>query len=103
MSQPLLGFLAFAVGTVVVLTVPVLAVWLVVHLVKGLSFVVGGAAKGVGYGVRHVARFVKGEVVDTLQFAGGIMTAGVIVPLTIANAGIGRFRAAKHYAGASSS
>ncbi|MEM9801040.1 MAG: hypothetical protein AAGA20_12005 [Planctomycetota bacterium] len=98
MTQPLLGFLAFAVGTVVVLTVPVLAVWLVVRLVKGLSIVARGLAIGVGATVRHVARFVRGELIDSLQFAGGVMTAGVILPLAAANLAIGRFRASRHYA-----
>lgn len=100
MTQPLIGFLAFAVGIVVVAIAPVVAVWLIMQILKGLGFVIGGTFKIVGGGVRHVGRFVKGEIVDSLQFAGSLLTAGVVVPLAVANLGLARFRAARHYGGA---
>lgn len=97
MVQPLIGFLAFAVGIVVVAMAPVLAVWLIMQVLKALGFVIGGAVKVVAGTLRHVARFVRGEVVDSLQFGGSLLTAGVVIPLAIANLCLARLRAARHY------
>lgn len=100
MAQPLIGFLAFAVGIVVVAIAPVLAVWLVMQILKGLGFIIGGVARIIGGTLRHTGRFVKGVIVDSLQFAGSVLTASVVLPLATANLGLFRFRAAKHYGGA---
>lgn len=97
MVQPLIGFLAFAVGIVVVAMAPVLAVWLIMQVLKALGYVVGGIVRLVAGTIRHVARFVKGEVIDSLQFAGSLLTAGVVIPLALANLCLARLRAARHY------
>ncbi|MEM8714020.1 MAG: hypothetical protein AAGG01_24010, partial [Planctomycetota bacterium] len=100
MAQPLLGFLAFAIGTVVVLTVPVLVIWMLVQVLKVLGFAIGGTVRlGAGL-VKHVATFAVSEVRDSVQFAGGVLTLGLVIPLTVASALLLRFRSARHYAGA---
>jgi len=91
------GFVAFVVGTAVTLVVPVLLMWVVFKVFQGLFFVLGGAGRLLGGGARRVGRFVQGEVVDTLHLAGGVVTAGVILPLSLANVLIGRIAAARHY------
>ncbi len=98
MAQPLLGFLAFALGTVLVLTVPVLVVWVLVQVLKGLGLALGGGARLVGGVVRHVAVFVGSVVRDTLQFAGSGLTVVLILPLLLASLLLGRFRSVRHYA-----
>lgn len=97
MAQPLIGFLAFAVGIVVVAIAPVIAVWLIMQILKALGFVVGGTVKIASKSLAHVGRFIRGEVVDSLHFAGSLLTAGVIAPLALGNLALFRLRAAKHY------
>jgi serine/threonine protein kinase len=91
------GFVAFVVGTAVTLVVPVLLMWVVFKVFQGLFYVLGGVGRLLGGGARRVGRFVQGEVVDTLHLAGGVVTAGVILPLSLANVLIGRLAAARHY------
>ncbi|QDV07037.1 Serine/threonine-protein kinase PrkC [Planctomycetes bacterium Poly30] len=100
MAQPLLGFLAFALGTVVVLTVPVLVIWVLVQILKGLGALLGGGIQLVSGLVRHVARFAISEVRDVTQFAGSLLTLCLILPLCLASFGLLRWKAGKHYAGA---
>ena len=100
MAQPLLGFLAFALGTVVVLTVPVLVIWSLFQVTRGLGFVVGGIFKLVARMIRHVSTFVFSEIRDTVQLCGSVLTLCLIVPLCVASFGLLRGRAGKHYAGA---
>ncbi len=100
MAQPLLGFLAFALGTVVVLTVPVLVIWSLFQVLRGLGFAVGGLFKLTSKLVRHVATFVFSEIRDCVQLGGSILTLCLIVPLCIASFALLRWRAGKHYAGA---
>ncbi|MFT7076250.1 MAG: serine/threonine protein kinase [Planctomycetota bacterium] len=100
MAQPLLGFLAFALGTVVVLTVPVLAIWALVQVLRGLGLALGGILRLAAGLIRHVARFVIAEVRDATQFAGSIVTLCLILPLCLASFGLLRWKAGRHYLGA---
>ena len=100
MAQPLLGFLAFALGTVVVLTVPVLVIWSLYQVIRGLGFAVGGIFKLASGLVRHVGTFVFSEIRDTVQLCGSVLTLCLIVPLCIASFCLLRWRAGKHYGGA---
>lgn len=93
----LLGFLAFAVGTVLVALIPVVAVWLIMQVLKVLGFVVRGGTRLVGGTARHLTRFVGGEIVDSLQLVGSLLTAGVVTPLALGNLALFRLRSAKHY------
>ena len=96
----LLGFLAFAVGTVLVALIPVVAVWLIMQVLKVLGFAVRGGTRLVGGTARHLTRFVSGEIIDSLQLVGSVLTAGVVTPLALGNLALFRIRAAKHYGGA---
>ncbi len=91
------GFAAFVVGTVVTLVVPVLAVWLVFKLFQGLFALLGGLGRGVAGIVGHAVRFVRAMAVDALHLGGGLVTGGVLLPLSLANVLIGRLSAARHY------
>ncbi|MEZ6017448.1 MAG: hypothetical protein R3F49_20205 [Planctomycetota bacterium] len=91
------GFVAFVVGTAVTLVVPVLAFWLLYRVFQVLFAVLGGGARLVGSGARRIGRFVQGVMVDSLHLVGGVITAGVIFPLSVANVLIGRMGAARHY------
>jgi serine/threonine protein kinase len=100
MAQPLLGFLAFALGTVVVLTVPVLVIWSLVQVLRGLGFAVGGVFRLTSKLIHHVATFVFSEIRDCVQFGGSVLTLCLVTPLCIASFALLRGRAGKHYAGA---
>lgn len=91
------GFAAFVVVTALTLALPVVAFWALYKVCELVFFIVGGAARIVGRGGARIGRFVRGEVVDALHLAGGVVTAGVILPLSLANVLIGRFAAARHY------
>ncbi|MFT4540347.1 MAG: serine/threonine protein kinase [Planctomycetota bacterium] len=93
------GFGAFT-GMIVVLaavTLPMLAVWGVVRLLSGLGWVLGRVGRGVSGGVGRISVFIRSELRDTLNLAGGILTAVVIAPLALVNVVIGRWSAAGHY------
>jgi len=100
MHEPLLGFLAFAIGIVAIAVAPVLAVWLIMQLVKVLGFVLGGGARAIAGLVRHVVRFVHGTIVDSLHIVGHTLTAAVLVPLALGSLAMLRPRSARHYGGA---
>ncbi|MEL6905700.1 MAG: hypothetical protein AAFP22_09855, partial [Planctomycetota bacterium] len=100
MLQPLIGFLAFAIGIIAIAVAPVLAVWTIMQILKGLGLVVKGGAWAVRTVVTHVARFVHGTVVDSLQLVGHVLTGTVVALLAVVSVGTVRFRAARHYGGA---
>ena len=80
--------------TLAALAVPVAIVWLAVKVLQGVGLVLRGGFKLVSTGTGRIAHFVRGEVVDALHMVGGMITAGVITPLAIANLCIGRWSAA---------
>ena len=100
MIQPLLGFLAFAAGIVIIAMAPVVAVWIIMQVLKLLGFAIGGTLRAFGGILRHVTRFVMGVVFDSLQFAGSVLTACFVLPLAIANLALFRLSAASHYGAA---
>jgi hypothetical protein len=82
----LAGFLAI-LGSVVAVAIGVVIV----------MYIVVPLAKGVGWIIRQVARFVGGEVGDALRIVGALLTQVILFPLVIANILIGRWSAAAHY------
>ena len=87
------------------MVLPVVVVWVLMKLFQGLFFTlslvgrgivatVRGVGRGVSGSVRHVGRFVRSEVVDGLRFAGGTLTAAVILPLAGLNLCLGRWASA---------
>ena len=70
--------------------VPVLAVlaaltWIVWQVLKGLRFLVVGLFRGIGSGGGRIFRFIRTEIVETVQLVGAILTAAVLLPLTVVN------------------
>lgn len=100
MVQPLIGFLVFALGIVVVAMAPVVAAWLVVQALKAITVVTGGTFQFLGAATGRVLRFVAGTIADSLRFAGSVITAIIVLPMAVANLGLFRFSAAKHYGAA---
>lgn len=100
MTQPLLGFLAFAVGIVLIAVAPVVAVWVIMQVLKALRWAIGGAVGVIGGTIKHVLQFGMGVVVDSLQCTGSVLTASIVLPLAIANVVLFRLSAARHYAAA---
>ena len=60
--------------------------WLVVRLFRAIVFLLG-----------RVLRFVRSEVIEVVQFAGALLTAVILLPLTIVNFVIGRWSVGRHY------
>lgn len=100
MITPLIGFVVFALGIVIVAMAPVVAAWLVVQALKTTGAVAGGAFRLLGGALRHVLRFVTGTIVDLLQLVGSVLTACLVLPMALANLGLLRLTAAKHYGAA---
>src|SRR5882672_3029191 len=75
----ILGVLGIVVGVFVVL------------------YIVVPLAKLVGIVLRHVFRFVGGEILDVLRLVGAIVTGIVMIPLILLNVVIGRWSASAHF------
>jgi len=78
------------VAIVLIVLAVVLGVFAVVYLLVPVC-------KFLWLAVKHVARFVGGEVLDVLRFAGSVITAIVMIPLTVLNVIVGRWSGAAHY------
>ncbi len=81
------GLLGIVVGALVMIFV-------------GVFVVVGVAlplARGIGWAIVQVGRFVIGEIADALRLAGATVTATLFIPLTLLMVFIGRWSAAAHY------
>jgi serine/threonine protein kinase len=74
------------------------AALLALGAVGGLLWLLWKALKGLFRLLGHVLGFVRREVVDSIQTAGALVTAGCTIPLSIVNLLILRLGAAKHYA-----
>ncbi len=62
-----------------------------------LVYLVVPLFKGIGWLVRHLFRFVWGEVSDTLRFVGAVVLSVLYIPLVLGNFIIARFSAAAHF------
>ena len=83
--------------------VPILAVlaavtWILWQVLRGLGWLFARVFRGVGFVGGRVFRFARTEVVESIQLVGGVLTAAVLVPLTVVNLAIGRWRTGRHYA-----
>ena len=100
MVTPLIGFVVFALGIVIVAMAPVVAAWIVVQALKMTGAVAGGGFRLLGGCIRHVLRFVTGTLLDVLKLVGSVLTACMVLPMAVANAALFRLPAAKHYGAA---
>lgn len=102
------GAMSVLIMTVLALALPILAVWVLAHVIGAVMGVCGACCALVGRTVGGVlgfagglvgrsASFVLAELRETLHLVGGILTGLVIAPLAVANLAIGRLRAAGHY------
>ena len=94
----LLGPLKIVLTIVLVVAVPVLAVWLLVQLFRALFWLLSNLGLAIRTVVRHVVDFVRGTVTDSLQLCGSLITACVLVPIALMNVVFLRFSGAKKYA-----
>jgi len=82
---------------VLALVVPVVLVWTLFKLFQGLYWLLSNLARAIGFLVGHVYRFVRNTIADTLSFVGAVVTAALILPLTLVNILFLRFSAVGHY------
>jgi hypothetical protein len=84
-------------GSVAIVLLVLAALVVIPVLVVAIVYIVVPAFKGVGWLIRHVFRFVAGEVGDVLRAAGAVLTWILLVPLVLGNIVIGRWSAAAHF------
>ncbi len=73
---------------------------LVVVAVLAIIYVIAPIFQGIGFLIRHLFRFISGELGDMLRVIGGIITTAVFIPLVLLNIVIGRWSASRHYGAA---
>ncbi len=62
-----------------------------------LIYLIVPAARGLGWLVVHIAKFIGAEVSDLLRLIGALIVAIVLVPITLVNVILGRWSASAHY------
>ncbi len=82
-----MGLLAIAIASLV-------AIIVVVFVVVGITIPL---ARGLAWFLGQLGRFVIGEITDALRLVGALITAVVLIPLTLACVLIGRWSAAAHF------
>ncbi len=83
----LMGLTAIAIVALVLIVVAVfVVVGIAIPLARALAWFFG-----------QLGRFVVGEITDALRFVGALLTAIILVPLTLACVLIGRWSAAAHF------
>jgi serine/threonine protein kinase len=87
MAGPTSIILLIILGAIVAVPIGVI---LVIYLLVPLF-------TAIGWVIRQAGRFVYGEVTDILRIVGAIITALVMVPLTIGSIILGRWSASAHY------
>ena len=85
--------LTIILGTIAVIAAPVLIVFLIGALFRGL----GWMFRGIGWFIAHVFSFIGGMFLDAARLVGALLTASLFVPLVIANIAIGRWSASAHF------
>lgn len=94
------GALHFVLVFVLIITVPVAAVWILVQVFRGAFWLLSNLGRAIRGTFRHIARFVRGTVMDSLHLIGSLITALVLLPIALMNLVFLRFSGLKHYAGA---
>ena len=95
MSFSAIVLFALAIGAALML--PVAGVWLVINLVRLLTWTCTGLASALGWVFRSIFRFIGGMVSDSAQAVGHLVTALFTLPLMVANVLLLRFKAVGHY------
>ena len=88
------GLLLFLLGLVVA---GLVIAFVLVPLLKGLGWLVGGVFKGIGWFIAHIYQFISGMLRDSVRFVGSIIAMIVLMPLLLLNIVIGRWSAAGHF------
>ena len=81
---------------ILVLAVLIIA-FVVVPLLKGIGWLIGGVFRGIGWLVKHIFEFVAGVVGDLARAVGALVTAVVLIPMILGTVVIGRWSASAHY------
>ena len=93
-----LGVVSVILTLLAAVALPVVAIWVISFVLRGVFKVIGGILRAGGSLGLRLGGFVRRELTDTLQLAGGVLTGSVIAPLALGNLAIGRLRSAKHFA-----
>ena len=88
------GVILFLLGLVVA---GLVIAFVLVPLLKGIGWLIGGVFKGVGWFIAHIYQFISGMLRDTVRFVGSIIAMIVLMPLLLMNIVIGRWSAAGHF------
>ena len=87
----------FALAIAAAVLLPVAGVWIAVHMVRAVTFLLGAVFGAVGFVFQHAGRFVGGLVTDTVQVIGHLVSLAFALPMVLASACLLRFGAARHY------
>ena len=90
--------LKILISGVLIVAGSILVIWGTVKGFQGLIWLITNLARLIAFLVVHTFRFVRNTIVDTLRSIGAILTALVLLPLTVLNFLFGRWRTGSHYA-----
>ncbi len=92
-----LVLLKVIVSAAIIIAGAVIGIWLMIKGTQGLVWLLGNGFKGIAFLVGHTVKFICNTFSDTFRSVGAILTAMVLIPLTLLNFLFGRWRAGKHY------
>jgi len=75
----------------------VLLFWLIGGLFKGIGWTLNSIGRLIG----HVFDCIRGVVVESVRATGALVSALILLPMSVSNVALGRWAAAKHYVRAS--
>ncbi|UCD76469.1 MAG: hypothetical protein JSV91_06000 [Phycisphaerales bacterium] len=92
-----------ALGTLVLMALGLvvgilLIIFVLVPLLKGIGWLIGGIFKAIGWLIMHLFEFIGGMISDALRFIGAIVAMIFLLPFVPLNIVIGRWSAAAHFA-----
>ena len=88
------GLILFLLGLVVA---GLVVAFVLVPLLKGIGWLIGGVFKGIGWVIAHIYLFIAGMLKDSVRFVGSLIAMVVLMPLLLMNIVIGRWSAAGHF------
>jgi serine/threonine protein kinase len=93
-GSPLIDLVVICFG----IALGVLAIiFLVVPILKGVGWMIGGLFNALGWILRHTFEFVAGMLADVVRFVGAIIAGIVLLPIMLISVIIGRWSAAGHF------